>query len=388
MTLKNTGAGTLTFQNVTIKQPRRGLISSHVIAEGNIAFGKGVLVSNTADNDDNRCKVTSTSGKLSVLDGGYQCKFVTDGGTVEISGGVYEYRDHCKPASNMLKANYIVRTVTVDSTTVYQVVYHEHHYAYSAEGNVISATCSTNDHEYCGFGTKTATLNAPNAVETGSAYAGASIDYSDGFPGKTNTVADIVYVTTVAEKPVELTYVPSLFGAYTATLKIGGATAEKTFEITLNKDDPTQENDIPYVPKGSDEPIAINVSSQFIADNIDTTGKSTTDIMAELNEDGENGIPKVESYVLGLDPKVATSIPVAQPVQTSSADKLTLTVGNIDVKEDAGAKVMYSVVTADTPEGLKEATPGEKQDSPTFELDLPVDGVKYYGIKLDLVKPE
>lgn len=381
--------GVLTLKNVILRQPRAEVAfgqygSAHITTSGYIVFGTGVKVENMADKEDNYCTITVKSGWLLVADGLYQCGF---SGNALVTGGKFWANDDPTNFVYDRGNTYVVRPIdeTIDSTKYTRlVVAHAHHDAYSASANVITATCDAQDHQYCSYGSPTATLNAEDRKETGSAYEGASIVYSGRFP-ITNTVDDIVYYTA-DNLPVEPDGVPSLFGAYTATLEIGGATAEKAFAITLNADDPEVTNDVPYEnPEG--EQMDISVSSEFIAENVDTDGRSTAEIMAELNEDGANGIPKIESYVLGLDPKEATSRPVALPVQTSDADKLTLTVGGIDVKEDAGATVKYSVVTADTPEGLAEATPGEKQDTPTFELDLPTSGVKYYGIRLDLVNP-
>jgi len=115
---------------------------------------------------------------------------------------------------------------------------------------------------------------------------------------------------------------------------------------------------------------------------------TATEIAEVLNSEGENGAKVWESYVLGLDPAVAESKPVVLPVQSSNPDAITLKVGNVDVKEEAGANnVTYTVVYSDKPfieagDDVTESTPVNIGNS--VELPLPTSGVRYYSMKVQV----
>jgi len=110
--------------------------------------------------------------------------------------------------------------------------------------------------------------------------------------------------------------------------------------------------------------------------------------MKEMQTPDEKGITKVERYVLGLEMKDVNDVPVLQPEQTTSTETVRVTVSNIEPKDPAvtGAEVKYSIVTASKPD-FSDKQQGDQQASPTFDLPLPDSGVKYYRVKIDLVKP-
>lgn len=112
------------------------------------------------------------------------------------------------------------------------------------------------------------------------------------------------------------------------------------------------------------------------------TSKSPAEIAAELTEPQSNGIEKWANYVLGIDGNASTNKPFAAPVQNSSSDKLTFSLGGVNVKEGTGATVSYSVEELESP----NATPGSGKtqttnESSTVEFDVP-NGVKYYRVKV------
>lgn len=98
----------------------------------------------------------------------------------------------------------------------------------------------------------------------------------------------------------------------------------------------------------------------------------------DLLEKGKNGLTKIESYVLGLDPADENSKPVTATVQNAKPNKVTLSVAK--AKTEAGWPVKFALKSATTPD-LTDASPSTPQDSEVFEIDLPSDKVKYYKIE-------
>lgn len=110
----------------------------------------------------------------------------------------------------------------------------------------------------------------------------------------------------------------------------------------------------------------VMVDEAFLAANPDLLAK------------GENGLTKIESYVLGLDPADKNSKPVTATEQNAKPDKITLSVAK--AKTEAGWPVKFALKSAMTPD-LTDASPSTPQDSEVFEIDLPSDKVKYYKIE-------
>lgn len=226
VTITNAGAGTVTLINGTIRQPYGGWIktSKQISILGNFVFGEGILVVNEADRETNRLTITMKSGALRLESGAYQCKFKEDGGDVEIIGGVFEKNDACNPTP-FIPEGYICKILKTEAGEVYAVVAHTHEIVYTAAGNVITATCAAEDHEYCGYGEETLTLTAEDREATGEPYEGASIEYSENFPVKE---AEIVYF----DGDQELPSAPTEVGEYIAKVTVEDATAEDPFAIT------------------------------------------------------------------------------------------------------------------------------------------------------------
>lgn len=227
VTITNAGEGTVTLINGTIRQPYGGWIktSKQISISGNFVFGEGILVVNEADLETNRLTITMKSGALRLESGAYQCKFKEGGGDVEIIGGVFEKNDACNPTP-FIPEGYICKILKTEAGEVYAVVAHTHEFAYSAAGNVITATCAAEDHEYCGYGEETLTLTAEDREATGEPYDGASIEYSENFPVKE---AEIVYFDGDQELPSAPTEVGE---EYIAKVTVEDATAEDPFAIT------------------------------------------------------------------------------------------------------------------------------------------------------------
>ena len=110
----------------------------------------------------------------------------------------------------------------------------------------------------------------------------------------------------------------------------------------------------------------VMVDEAFLAANPDLLAK------------GENGLTKIESYVLGLDPADKDSKPVTATVQNADPAKLTLSVAK--AKTEAGWPVQFVLKEATNP-SLTEASTSTPQDSEVFEINLPSDKVKYYKIE-------
>lgn len=97
-----------------------------------------------------------------------------------------------------------------------------------------------------------------------------------------------------------------------------------------------------------------------------------------------NGLESYESHVLGLDAEDAQSVPVIKPVQTADASHITLTIPNVRPldEKDTGVRVKYNLVTADNASYNGSST--TEVAGPTFQADLPENGVKYYKVKIEL----
>jgi len=92
----------------------------------------------------------------------------------------------------------------------------------------------------------------------------------------------------------------------------------------------------------------------------------------------------IESYVLGLDPDDAQSVPVVQPAQSSSTTKVQLNVGNITVNPKANADVEYGLISSASPDFSDPTVEIAPQESPALEGSLPASGVKYYRAQIDV----
>jgi hypothetical protein len=107
---------------------------------------------------------------------------------------------------------------------------------------------------------------------------------------------------------------------------------------------------------------------------IATAGRTPAQIAADLLSDGANGIPKWQSYVLGLDATVATALPYANIATGTVEDTVEVSLGGVEVNVSAGATVTYRVYEvenlADFPDGGTESeatAPDEKVSASTSD---------------------
>ena len=86
----------------------------------------------------------------------------------------------------------------------------------------------------------------------------------------------------------------------------------------------------------------INISlSEVEALGVDPDGKTTSEIAEALAANGVNGIPLWQSYVLGLDPEDATSLPQVSITMVDGIVELRLV--GVEVNAMSGATVTYTV---------------------------------------------
>jgi len=109
----------------------------------------------------------------------------------------------------------------------------------------------------------------------------------------------------------------------------------------------------------------------------------TSEVVAKkLNEPAANQIPVWENLVLGLDGKVATSIPVVQPVQSSETDKVKLSLGGVAIDKASGATVKYRVHAYDANHAEFEKPSDFVSAENAVLMPLPDSGVRYYQLEV------
>lgn len=93
-------------------------------------------------------------------------------------------------------------------------------------------------------------------------------------------------------------------------------------------------------------------------------------LAADLQEVGANGLPKWQSYVLGLDATVATAQPYADIATGTAENAVEVSLGGVEVNESAGATVTYRVYAvedlADFPNGGSESEAAEPDEAVSF----------------------
>ena len=133
----------------------------------------------------------------------------------------------------------------------------------------------------------------------------------------------------------------------------------------------------------------IQIDSSAMEDlGIKPNTMTPAEIAAELTKPELNGIEKWANYVLGITGTDPTKKPFAAPVQNSSSDKLTFSLGGVNVKEGTGATVSYSVEQLESPDA--EPGSGDTQttnESSTVEFAVP-ESVKYYRVKVTITLPD
>lgn len=130
------------------------------------------------------------------------------------------------------------------------------------------------------------------------------------------------------------------------------------------------------------------VTDQFVKDNVDGYGtKTPAEIATALNENRTTGncLPLIQSYILGLDPKVETAKPIVGAVQNADIATVTLSLGALTVNTAAGVPVQFSLSTA-TAADFSGATESAKQDSSEFNVDIGSGKLQYYKINIHFGK--
>jgi len=131
--------------------------------------------------------------------------------------------------------------------------------------------------------------------------------------------------------------------------------------------------------------LALDIDRTWIDEKCGTAGKSAEEVTAALNETAANGTKPWESYVLGLDPNVETSVPVIQPAQAASSNgAIAFQLSNVAVNAKAGADVTYKVVMGSTQGGSDLGESESASPDETISVDLPTSGVKYYKLQVDI----
>lgn len=120
------------------------------------------------------------------------------------------------------------------------------------------------------------------------------------------------------------------------------------------------------------------------ADQLAAAGIETPVTADKLGAIGANGLPKWQSFVLGLDPTVATSKPYIAPIQNNSASEVTFALGG--VAPMTGYKVEYAIkeVSLPTSEVAGELT--YNNANATVNVAPGDSAVKYYKIKIKITK--
>ena len=117
-----------------------------------------------------------------------------------------------------------------------------------------------------------------------------------------------------------------------------------------------------------------------------TAGKTPEQIAAALLETGANGIPKWQSYVLGLAP---SALPFADIAVDSAADTVTVSPGGVQINETAGATVTYQVVEVkDLSDSSKDELVAESTAPATpspFAMDG--SGAQFFRIRISITLP-
>lgn len=145
-----------------------------------------------------------------------------------------------------------------------------------------------------------------------------------------------------------------------------------------------------YPVKGGGDEVADAVVTDVFVDTYIKNGSTMTDaeVAAALNDATgvANGLPPIQSYILGLTPTNETSKPVVGAVQIADADKVKLSLGDLTVNAAAGVPVQFSLSTA-TSDDFSVATESQKQDSSEFNVDIGSDKkLQYYKINIHFGK--
>jgi len=122
----------------------------------------------------------------------------------------------------------------------------------------------------------------------------------------------------------------------------------------------------------------------------DSDGKYAKVVNGKLvignDSDKKNGMDSYESYLLGLDPDVATSKPVVASEQIENASKIKFVLSGIEPKSAAetGVAVSYELQEMSDPKATTGTSTPFTDGAAT--VDLPASGAKYYKVKINFAK--
>ncbi|MBR4859645.1 MAG: hypothetical protein IKU08_10740, partial [Clostridia bacterium] len=150
----------------------------------------------------------------------------------------------------------------VSGTAKFTIITHQHDWVYTANGNVITATCSNSDGGCTDTNGGTLTISAPADL------------YADGITAKEATVENNLVDTSVAVS--DITYssgsAPKTAGTYTASVTAGGATASIKFTL-LN-----------YAAKVTDEDGNLIGNYKTLADAVTAASASEESTLTLLDD--------------------------------------------------------------------------------------------------------
>ena len=189
-----------------------------------------------------------------------------------------------------------------------------------------------------------------------------TVDYEVWKPGNTLVASNSSTFATLAGHGV----VPSRL-AFAGT----GAYTNLVAEVIVSIDDST----------------AVEVDGGMIAVSDGASGEVKSRVTGSPNTEAANGLKNWVNYVLGIDEVSAATKPYAAPVQNSAADKLTFSLGGVNVrgKTSSGAMVEYTIERkgdGDSWEPLNGKSDVYKSCSENYDVDADSTKVNYYRIKI------
>ena len=120
-----------------------------------------------------------------------------------------------------------------------------------------------------------------------------------------------------------------------------------------------------------------------------TEGRTPAQIAADLAADGANGIPRWQSYVLGLDATDPEALPLANIVLGDEGDTVAVSDVGITVNESAGATVTCQVIEV---KDLSDPSQNEPVGEPVAPgepvvIDMDGSGTQFFRINVKITLP-
>ena len=116
---------------------------------------------------------------------------------------------------------------------------------------------------------------------------------------------------------------------------------------------------------------------------IATAGRSPAQIAADLRANGANGIPKWQSYVLGLDVTDATALPLANIALGAADDTVSVSLEGVEVNESARASVSYQVFEVkDLSDSDQDVAIGDPAPGVPISVEMDGSGSQLFRLKV------